>query len=91
MAVLAYASFTGNTNTDAKVKAAVRNCLAGNKAPCAASGFSMQHEAGNWAAVVAYAKLTPRIWNDFTSAEKAKIDILMKALGKAAAWSVPSS
>ncbi|HEX5202577.1 MAG TPA: hypothetical protein VFW27_21810, partial [Actinoplanes sp.] len=87
MAVLAYASFTGNTSTDAKVLAAVRNCLAGGKAPCAASGFSMQHEAGNWAAVAAYAKLTPRLWNQFTAAEKAKIDILMKALAKAAAWS----
>jgi hypothetical protein len=87
MAVLAYASFTGNTGSDAKVLAAVRNCLAGNKAPCAASGFSMQFEAGNWASVVALAKLTPRVWNVFTSAEKAKIDILMKALAKAAAWS----
>jgi hypothetical protein len=86
-AVLGYASFAGNSGSDAKVLAAVRNCLAGNKAPCAASGFSMQHEAGNWAAVVAYAKLTPRVWNQFTAAEKAKIDILMKALAKAAAWS----
>jgi hypothetical protein len=87
MAVLAYASFTGNTGSDAKVLAAVRNCLAGNKAPCAASGFSMQFEAGNWASVVALAKMTPRLWSQFTTAEKAKIDILMKALAKAAAWS----
>ncbi len=87
MAVLAYNSWTGNSSTDAKVLAAVRNCLSGNKAPAAASGFSMQFEAGNWAAVVALAKLTPRVWNQLSSTEKAKIDILMKALAKAAAWS----
>jgi hypothetical protein len=76
--VLAYESFAGNTSTDAKILANMRYTMTGGREPQGAGGYSAQHELHYFVAAV-FVKRTPRLWNQLTTAEKAKLDTILKA------------
>ena len=76
--VLAAASHAGNTSADARLLQQIRfSCTGGNEI-CANGGYPAQHEL-QATGMFAIAKLTPRIWNQITTAEKGRIDLIMKA------------
>lgn len=76
--VLAVSSFSGNTSTDARLLAQIRTTITGGNEPCANGGYPAQHEL-HVTGMFAIAKQTPRVWNQLTTTEKAKIDLIMKA------------
>ena len=76
--VLATASFTGNTATDARLLEQIRFTITGGNEICANGGYPAQHEL-QVTGMFAIAKQTPRIWNQLTATEKARVDLIMKA------------
>ena len=76
--VLAVASYTGNTSTDARLLQQIRFSIVGGNEICANGGFPAQHEL-HVTGMFAIAKQTPRIWSQLTAAEKTRIDLIMKA------------
>ncbi|MEO5912862.1 MAG: lyase [Luteolibacter sp.] len=76
--VLATASFAGNTSADARLLEQLRFSSTGTNEICANGGYPAQHEL-QATGMFAIAKLTPRIWNQLTTAEKSRIDLIMKA------------
>lgn len=76
--VLAVASFAGNTSSDTRLLQQIRTSITGGNEPCANGGYPAQHER-HATGMFAIAKQTPRIWNQLTTAEKTKIDLVMKA------------
>jgi hypothetical protein len=83
--VLALASYGGDTSADARLLQQIRYSIAGGNEPCANGGYPSQHEL-LVTGMLAIAKVTPRIWNQVTPAEVAKIDLLMKATFVAGAY-----
>lgn len=76
--VLAAASYAGNTTADARLLEQIRfSCTGGNEI-CANGGYPAQHEL-QATGMFTIARQTPRIWNQLTTAEKARIDLVMKA------------
>ena len=76
--VLATASFTGNTATDARLLEQIRFSITGGNEICANGGYPAQHEL-QATGMFAIASQTPRIWNQLTAIEKTRIDLIMKA------------
>lgn len=76
--ILALASWAGNARTDRRVLAQARFSLEGGHAPTCESGYPAQHNLPVFA-MFAILRLTPRLWSALTEAEKAGIDLVMKA------------
>jgi hypothetical protein len=75
--VEALASFSGNTSADARLLQNLKDTVSGGREPRAAGGYPTQHET-QFVVAAALAKLTPRIWNQLTAAEKTRIDLAVK-------------
>lgn len=76
--VLSYAAFSGATEADARLLEQMRYTLTGGNDLSANGGYPAQHER-NATAMFALARKTPRIWNQLTAEERAKVDLLMTA------------
>ena len=76
--VLAVASYTGNTSADDRLLEQIHYTLTAGNEICANGGYPAQHER-HVTGMFAIVKNTPRIWNQLTSAEKTKTDLMMKA------------
>ena len=77
LAACAYASFAGNTETDAYVVTGIKGGRDNYGGPSLRGGYSGQHDTGYLCAVV-WAKLTPRVWAQFDSAWRASLDQFMR-------------
>lgn len=77
LAACAYASFAGNTATDAYVVSGIKGGRDTYGGPALRGGFSAQHDTGYLCAAV-WAKLTPRVWAQFDSTWRASLDQFMK-------------
>ena len=77
--VIAYASLAGQTSADAKVKSQLRSWLS-NKGPAAQGNFVAKRDLYA-AAAITLAKLTPRIWDDFTTAEVNGLTAIVEGVG----------
>lgn len=82
---LAVASHAGNTSSDARLLQQIRTSITGGNEPCANGGYPAQHER-HVTGMFAIAKQTPRIWDQLTTAEKTKVDLVMKAAFIASAF-----
>lgn len=83
--VLAVASYAGNTTADARLLAQIRASITGGSEIIANGGYVAQHER-HVTGMFAIVKQTPRIWNQLTTAEKTRIDLIMKAALVASAF-----
>ncbi len=93
LAACAYASFAGNTETDAYVVTGIKGGRDNYGGPSLRGGYSAQHDTGYLCAVV-WAKLTPRVWAQFDNAWRASLDQFMRwalvaAIGAAREDGVP--
>ncbi|WP_298621528.1 hypothetical protein [uncultured Zoogloea sp.] len=77
LACCAYASFAGNTATDAYTIAGIKGGRDAYGGPALRGGYSAQHDTGYLWAVV-WAKLTPRVWAEFDSSWRASLDRFMR-------------
>ncbi len=86
-AVAAYASFTGDTSTDAMALQHFRAGLTSGTDVSLICGYGAQHDTG-WFVAAYWIKNTPRLWNGTASAgyadglsptERAKVELLCKA------------
>ncbi|WP_052573354.1 hypothetical protein [Haloferula sp. BvORR071] len=75
---LAVASYAGNTSADARLLAQIRHTLTPGNEPTLNGGYPAQHER-HVTTMFVIAKNTPRIWDQLTVAEKARIDLIEKA------------
>ena len=75
---LAVASHAGNTTADARLLEQIRHTLTPGNEPTANGGYPAQHER-HATGMFVIVKNTPRIWDQLTAAEKARIDLIMKA------------
>jgi hypothetical protein len=82
---LAVASHAGNTAADTRLLGQIRYTLTAGNEPAANGGYPAQHEK-QVTAMFVIVKQTPRIWEQLTAAEKAKIDRIMKATFVASAF-----
>jgi hypothetical protein len=82
---LALASYAGNTSADARLLQQMRYTITGGNEPAANGGYPAQHER-HVTGMFALAKLTPRIWNQLTAAEKHKVDLVMQGTLVASAF-----
>lgn len=83
--VLAVSAWQGDTTVDAALLQHIRFSLEGDNCILAGGGYWTQHERNN-TGMYTLAKLTPRIWNQLSVQEHAKIDLLMKAALVATAY-----
>ena len=75
---LAVAAYAGNTAADARLLAQIRHTLTPGNEPTGNGGYPAQHER-HVTAMFVIVKNTPRIWDQLTAAEKARIDLIEKA------------
>jgi hypothetical protein len=75
---LAVASHAGNTSADARLLGQIRHTLTPGNEPTSNGGYPAQHER-HATGMFVIVKHTPRIWDQLTAAEKARIDLIMKA------------
>jgi hypothetical protein len=75
---LAVASHAGNTSADARLLQQIRHTLTPGKEPTCNGGYPAQHNL-HVTGMFVIVKNTPAIWNQLTAAEKARIDVIMKA------------
>ena len=75
---LAVASHAGNTTADTRLFEQIRHTLTPGNEPTANGGYPAQHER-HATGMFVIVKNTPRIWDQLTAAEKARIDLIMKA------------
>lgn len=75
---LAVASYAGNTSADARLLQQIRHTLTAGNEPTSNGGYPAQHER-HATGMFVIVKQTPRIWSQLTAAEKARIDLIMKA------------
>lgn len=87
---LAVAAYAGNTTADARLLQQIRHTLTAGKEICANGGYPAQHER-HVTGMFAIVKQTPRIWNQLTTAEKTKIDLIMKAAFIASAFTTANN
>ncbi len=83
--VLAVSSYAGNTSSDARLLEQIRYSCTGGNEIVANGGYPAQHER-HATGMFAIARQTPRIWNQLTTAEKTRIDLIMKAALVASAF-----
>jgi hypothetical protein len=83
--VLALAAFQGNTSVDMRLLQQIRQLLSGSNDPFATGGYAANDER-NATAMYAIARRVPRIWNQLTSAEVHKVDLIMEATLVADLW-----
>jgi hypothetical protein len=76
--ILAAAAFAANESADARLLEQMRYTLVGGNDITANGGYPAQHDR-HITAMFAVARLTPRIWERLTAAEKRAIDLLMTA------------
>ena len=88
--VLALAAFQGNTSADSRLLTQVRYSITGGNEITATGGYPAQHER-HVTAMFSIVKMTPRIWNQLTTTEKKKIDLVMKAAFVASAFTTGDS
>lgn len=82
---LAVASYAGNTTADVRLLQQIRYTLTAGNEPTANGGYPSQHEK-HVTGMFVIARNTPRIWNQLGAAEKARIDLIMKATFIASAF-----
>ncbi len=82
---LAVASHAGNTSADARLLEQIRHILTPGREPTANGGYPAQHER-HVTGMFVIGKNTPRIWDQLSGAEKARIDLIMKATLVASAF-----
>lgn len=82
---LAVASHAGNTSADSRLLGQIRDTLTAGREPTSNGGYPAQHEK-HVTGMFVIAKHTPRIWDQLTAAEKARIDLIMKATFIASAF-----
>jgi hypothetical protein len=82
---LALASYAGNTSADARLLQQARYVLTGGNDVAANGGYPAQHER-HATGMFALMKLTPRVWNQLTDAERHKVDLVMQATLVASAF-----
>jgi hypothetical protein len=87
---LAVASHAGNTTADTALLRQIRHTLTAGNEPCANGGYPAQHEL-HVTGMFAIVKKTPRIWDQLTTAEKTKIDLIMKATFIACAFTTSNN
>lgn len=87
---LALASHVGNTKADARLLQQIRYTLTAGNEICANGGYPAQHEL-HVTGMFTIAKMTPRIWNQLSAAEKTKVDLLMKASLVASAFTTANN
>jgi hypothetical protein len=87
--ILMFQAYRGNTANDAKLMSQMKTWLTSGACPHCRSAFTSQHEAS---AMVCFlvARQVPRLWSQFSSAEKDKIDLLFRAQLVANAFVVSS-
>ena len=87
---LAVAAYAGNMTADARLLQQIRHTLTAGKEICANGGYPAQHER-HVTGMFAIVKQTPRIWNQLTTAEKTRIDLIMKAAFIASAFTTANN
>ncbi|WP_424315066.1 hypothetical protein [Haloferula sp.] len=75
---LAVASHAGNTSADARLLEQIRHTLTPGKEPTSNGGYPAQHER-HVTGMFAIVRHTPRIWDQLSDSEQARIDLIMKA------------
>jgi hypothetical protein len=75
---LAVASHAGNTSADSRLLGQIRHTLTPGNEPTSNGGYPAQHEK-HVTGMFVIVKNTPRIWDQLSASEKAKIDLIMKA------------
>ncbi len=75
---IALAAHTGNTSVDSAVMSQINTSLAGGFEPFFAGGYYAQHER-NLTAFFTIIKNTPSLWQQLSSSQINKINLLMKA------------
>jgi len=75
---LAVASYAGNTTADSRLLQQIRHTLTPGNEPTSNGGYPAQHER-HVTGMFVIVKNTPRIWNQLSTAEKARMDLIMKA------------
>ena len=75
---LAVAAYAGNASADARLLEQARYTLTGGNDISANGGYPAQHER-HVTGMFALMRLTPRVWNQLTAAERQKVDLLVKA------------
>jgi len=83
--VLALAAWQGNQTADARLLEQIRYNLQGANCISANGGYPAQHER-HVTGMYALVRHTPRVWNQLTAEERAKIDLVMKAALVASAY-----
>jgi len=82
---LALASYAGNASADARLLEQARYVLTGGNDVAANGGYPAQHER-HATGMFALMKLTPRVWNQLTDAERHKVDLVMEGTLVASAF-----
>ncbi len=83
--VLALAAWQGNTAADERLLEQIRYSLQGDNGITATGGYPAQHER-HVTGMYALVRMTPRIWNQLSPQERARIDLLMRAALVASAY-----
>ncbi len=76
--LVAFEAYRGNTEFDAKLVTFLKSILTGSDSPACKGGYDAQHEAMAMASFLVVSRI-PRLWSQFDSAERHKIDLLFKA------------
>ena len=76
--LMAAAAKAGNTTADARILQQIRYTITGGNDITANGGYPSQHER-HVTGMIAVVRHIPRIWNQLSSAEKTKVDLMMKA------------
>ena len=76
--VMAIAAFTGDSSVDARLLEQMRRVIGDNRDPFGNGGYMAQHER-MMTGMFAIAKRTPRVWDQLTADEVARIDLVMEA------------
>ena len=76
--LMAAAAKAGNTTADARILQQIRYTITGGNDITANGGYPSQHER-HVTGMIAVVRHVPRIWDQLTPAERAKVDTMMKA------------
>jgi hypothetical protein len=83
--ILAAAAYAGNDKADARLLEQIRFSITGGNDITANGGYPAQHER-YITGMLAIAARTPRVWDQLTGEEKAKVDLVQKAALVASAF-----
>lgn len=90
LVIIATASYSGNTTSDARLLQNLRYNISSGHDPSAAGGFSAQHEL-RFLVAATLAKSTDRIWSQLSDTEKSKIELVVRGLLVAGAYTSASN